>query len=135
MLSRLKMHFECFYKISECLSTLDVHLSFVHYILMNRQCTRPSFGTELMLQKAYHPVLIGIKYNGRYTNANKANETLIMSSDFLIGNSIKVSRRTPLVIITGSNMSGKSTFLKQIGIFFIRSIKICQLYKHAQVIF
>jgi DNA mismatch repair protein MutS len=110
LLFRLRPHFDCYYKISECLSTLDVHLSLVNYLLTNPSCVRPRFGADVQLERAFHPVLKEIK-----EGSGKRNDTSVVSTDVTIGNTIRIDRRAQFILLTGSNMSGKSTFLKELG--------------------
>lgn len=63
--------------------------------------TRPQFGSELVLKDSTHPILIK------------------MLSDEPVCNDSFASKEAPLVIITGANMSGKSTYLRQIALLQI----------------
>ena len=118
LLNKLRPDFDCFFRINECLSALDVSLAFAHYAMVNTSCTRPQFSSQgdLALVNAYHPVLMRIKERAPGT---QKNDTLVVSRGRMVSNSITVSRKTPFVLITGPNMSGKSTLLKEIGIFQI----------------
>lgn len=112
LLSKLRPDFEVFFRINECLSALDVQLAFAHYTIVNRVCTRAQFGRDYILVNAFHPVLMRIK--DRAPGALK-NDTLIVSREKMVSNTVTISHKTPFLLITGPNMSGKSTLLKEIG--------------------
>lgn len=114
LLSRLRPNFECFFKISECLSELEMYLAFVTYAQMYQPITRPRFDRDLVLVNAVHPILMALK---EHTISRMRNEPLVISNDKLMSNSIRIGTRNSFILLTGSNMSGKSTFLKQLGIF------------------
>lgn len=82
---------------------------------------RPRFGPDLVLTKAYHPVLMRIKENRAATSAAAAaakkqrNDAAATSLDHMISNTLRISKRASFVLLTGANMSGKSTLLKQLG--------------------
>lgn len=108
----MKENFDAFYKLQEFLCLLDLQLSLAQYALKTPNCIRPKFGLDLSLQNANHPVLLKIKDN---LSTNGKNDNLVLSNEKSIGNTIRISDTVPFILLTGANMSGKSTFLKQIG--------------------
>ena len=103
----------CGIKVSDALSLLDMLVSFAivsnanHYV-------RPSFGDRIDIRNARHPLL-------------DCDPTLSLT-----GTNVGTSRRKPFVpndiylapgervcLVTGPNMSGKSTFLRQIALITV----------------
>lgn len=92
----IRKHFGCFYKLVECISLFDMLQSFATYSSTGT-FVRPLFGQCLAVDDAIHPVL------------SKS------TCDSVISNKIYASDESSFTIITGSNMSGKSTYLRQIA--------------------
>jgi DNA mismatch repair protein MSH4 len=92
----IRKHFGCFYKLVECISLFDMLQSFATYSSTG-DFVRPLFGECLAVDNAIHPVL------------------LKSIGDSVISNRIYASDESSFTIITGSNMSGKSTYLRQIA--------------------
>ncbi|KFO81524.1 MutS protein 4, partial [Cuculus canorus] len=92
LLNEIYEHIHCLYKLSDIVSMLDMLLSFAH------ACIRPEFTDTLAIKQGWHPILEKIAVEKPVSN----NTYLTEGNNF--------------VIITGPNMSGKSTYLKQIAL-------------------
>ncbi|KAI9203037.1 muts domain V-domain-containing protein [Polychytrium aggregatum] len=88
------------YQLSEALAMLDMLLSFAHYRTA-RRCCRPEFSDTLALQSARHPV--------REMEPRRP----------FVANDAYASPSCSVQIITGPNMSGKSTYMRQIALITI----------------
>ena len=87
------------------LNRLDVLLTFAHLAIQNRYIKpRLSDSPYLKITDSRHPVV----------------EQLLPSSDHFISNSIDLNTTTNQIhLITGPNMAGKSTYLRQIGLIVL----------------
>ncbi|XP_022081598.1 mutS protein homolog 4-like isoform X1 [Acanthaster planci] len=97
LLNEIREHVGCLYKLAECVSTLDMLVAFAHACTLS-EYVRPDFTDTLAIKNGRHPILDKISYEPPVANNTYANE----ESNF--------------VIITGPNMSGKSTYLKQLAL-------------------
>ncbi|KYO36835.1 mutS protein-like protein 4 isoform A [Alligator mississippiensis] len=97
LLSEVYEHIHCLYKLSDTVSMLDMLLSFAHTCTIS-DYVRPEFTDTLAIKQGWHPILEKISLEKPIPN----NTYLTEGSNF--------------VIITGPNMSGKSTYLKQIAL-------------------
>ncbi|KAF9978646.1 hypothetical protein BGZ73_001299 [Actinomortierella ambigua] len=98
--SEIRTKINAIYKASEAIAMLDMLVAFAH------QCTlhdyvRPEFGSTLVLQQARHPI------------------REIMYAEPFVPNDTYASFAHSFQIITGPNMSGKSTYLRQIALIHI----------------
>jgi DNA mismatch repair ATPase MutS len=118
LIENIKSDFDCFYKLSEWISTLDMLVSLSTYALITEPSCKPQFGNLLKLENSHHPILKSIKEN---LIKNKTNGISNVSNDAPVANSFKIKTASSFSIITGTNMSGKSTFLKQCGLLQIMS--------------
>ena len=100
LFSKLRTNFGCLYKLIEAISTIDILQSFAH-VAMLYEYIRPEYGDTLAIKNANHPILLKI------------------SKEPPITNNIYISKETSLVLLTGANMSGKSTYLRQIAMLQI----------------
>ncbi|XP_026875381.2 mutS protein homolog 4 [Electrophorus electricus] len=87
----------CLYKLSDAESMLDMLLSLAHACTVS-DYVRPEFTDTLAIKQGRHPILERI-------TAQQA-----------ISNNSYISEGSNFVIITGPNMSGKSTYLKQVAL-------------------
>ena len=89
---------------SDCISKIDIFSSLA-YLAINNNYVRPliSSGFTLDIKGGRHPVV----------------EQLISSDDSFISNDTFLNKKEFLSIITGPNMAGKSTYLRQIGLIVI----------------
>ncbi|XP_033642505.1 mutS protein homolog 4-like [Asterias rubens] len=97
LLNEIREHVGCLYKLAECVSTLDMLVAFAHACTL-AEYVRPDFTDTLAIKNGKHPILDRISYEQPIANNTYASE----DSNF--------------IIITGPNMSGKSTYLKQLAI-------------------
>ncbi|XP_062490045.1 mutS protein homolog 4 isoform X2 [Pezoporus occidentalis] len=97
LLSEIYEHIHCLYKLSDIVSMLDMLLSFAHACTLS-DYVRPEFTDTLAIKQGWHPILEKIAVEKPVPN----NTYLTEGNNF--------------VIITGPNMSGKSTYLKQIAL-------------------
>uniref|UniRef100_A0A8C5VB46 MutS homolog 4 n=1 Tax=Microcebus murinus TaxID=30608 RepID=A0A8C5VB46_MICMU len=97
LLSEIYEHIHCLYKLSDTVSMLDMLLSFAHACTLS-DYVRPEFTDTLAIKQGWHPILEKISVEKPVAN----NTYITEGSNFLI--------------ITGPNMSGKSTYLKQIAL-------------------
>ncbi|XP_041374859.1 mutS protein homolog 4-like isoform X2 [Gigantopelta aegis] len=100
LLTDIRDHVCCLYKLSECVSMLDMLLSFAHACTLSSY-VRPEFTDTLAIKQGRHPILekIGV--------------------DVPVPNNTYASEDSNFVIITGPNMSGKSTYLRQVALLQI----------------
>ncbi|KAM6262316.1 mutS protein homolog 4 isoform 2-T2 [Porphyrio hochstetteri] len=97
LLNEIYEHIHCLYKLSDIVSMLDMLLSFAHACTLS-DYVRPEFTDTLAIKQGWHPILEKIAVEKPVSNNTYLSE----------GNNF--------VIITGPNMSGKSTYLKQIAL-------------------
>ncbi|XP_028395701.1 mutS protein homolog 4-like [Dendronephthya gigantea] len=100
LLAGIRDQIGCLYKLSDCVATLDLLVSFAHSCTL-AEYVRPEFTDTLAIQQGRHPILDKILSEPPVPNNTYAAD----GSNF--------------VIITGPNMSGKSTYLKQIALLQI----------------
>ena len=88
--------------MKNAMADIEVQISLVFFYLFQTK-TFPTFSKEICLdmQKGYHPLIP--------RHQVKKND-------------ICISSKSPVVLITGSNMSGKTTFLRTIGINHVLSL-------------
>ncbi|MEJ1276867.1 mutS homolog 4 [Cricetulus griseus] len=97
LLSEIYEHIHCLYKLSDTVSMLDMLLSFAHACTLS-DYVRPEFTDTLAIKQGWHPILEKI------------------SAEKPVANNTYITEGSNVVIITGPNMSGKSTYLKQIAL-------------------
>ncbi|KAJ3205231.1 MutS protein msh4 [Clydaea vesicula] len=102
LILEIRKNIQILYKVSESISLLDLLMSFSIYCTQISECVRPEFTDTLVLKKSVHPI-----------------------RDFLgqemISNDVYASEAENFLLVTGPNMSGKSTFLRQIALITILS--------------
>ncbi|KNZ82138.1 MutS like protein [Termitomyces sp. J132] len=91
------------YKASEAVALVDMLWSFAHSSII-----RPEFTGTLAIKSGRHPIL----------------ET-IQSAGTLVPNDVYCDDSSSFQIIHGPNMSGKSTYLKQIGLLTVMAMTGC----------
>jgi DNA mismatch repair protein MutS len=90
--------------ISSMIAELDIYMSFAFNAVKNNYvCPKMTYGKELVLKNARHPVIEQILKFGDFV----ANDIDLNNSDKRI------------MILTGPNMSGKSTYLRQTALIVI----------------
>ncbi|XP_040264757.1 mutS protein homolog 4 [Bufo bufo] len=97
LLSEIYEHIHCLYKLSDTVSMLDMLLSFANICTFS-EYVRPEFTDTTAIKQGWHPILEKIA-RGKPVS----NDTFI-------------SEGNNFIILTGPNMSGKSTYLKQIAL-------------------
>ncbi|KAI8907003.1 muts-like protein 4, isoform CRA_a [Powellomyces hirtus] len=100
LIADIRKHAAILYKISESIALLDILVSFAHMCTVS-DCVRPEFTETLAIKAGRHPI----------------KETV--STDLFVANDIYASEGANMQIITGPNMSGKSTYLRQIALLII----------------
>jgi len=90
--------------IAAVLSELDIYASFADVAVLNRFC-RPDIddGFVLDIQDGRHPVI----------------ETKLKSGSFVANDTFLDGEENQLVILTGPNMAGKSTYLRQAALIVV----------------
>lgn len=85
---------------ARAVASLDVVQSFSS-LAVERNYVRPEVneGMELDIVEGRHPVL-----------------DLLMADDEFVANSIDLSEKNPLIVLTGPNMAGKSTYIRQVAL-------------------
>ncbi|KAI9510622.1 muts domain V-domain-containing protein [Russula earlei] len=97
LVSAVLVYTGALYKASEAIAMLDVLWSFAHISII-----RPQFTGTLAIKSGRHPILENIQ-----------------SAGMLVPNDVYCSDSTAFQVIQGPNMSGKSTYLKQIGLLAV----------------
>lgn len=78
------------------IASLDMSMSFAQSALENNY-TRPEFSeSSIMIENGRHPVVEAVEGPGKF-----------------VPNSLKMDDKTQIILLTGPNMSGKSTYLRQ----------------------
>lgn len=93
-------HMSVMFKICEAVGMLDMITAFSQLVTVN-DYTRPQLTDTLAIQAARHPI-----------------KEKIMSNKF-VPNDVYATQQTRFQIITGCNMSGKSTYIRTIALMFI----------------
>ncbi|XP_062325919.1 mutS protein homolog 4 isoform X1 [Osmerus eperlanus] len=97
LLGTVHEHIHCLYKLSDAVSMLDMLLSLANACTIS-DYVRPEFTDTLAIKQGRHPILERI--GGQQP----------------VSNNSYISEGSNFVIITGPNMSGKSTYLKQVAL-------------------
>nr|XP_040055241.1 mutS protein homolog 4 isoform X1 [Gasterosteus aculeatus aculeatus] len=97
LLSTIHEHIHCLYKLSDAVSMLDMLLSLANACTVS-DYVRPEFTDTLAIKQGRHPIL----------------EKMVGQQP--VSNNSFISEGSNFVIITGPNMSGKSTYLKQVAL-------------------
>ncbi|KAM0733913.1 MutS protein-like protein 4 [Formica fusca] len=95
LLEDIRQHVGCLFQLSADVAELDLILSLAQ-ISSNPEYVRPTFDSKLELVNSFHPIME------------------LFNRDLPIANDVNASIAYNFHLITGPNMSGKSTYLKQI---------------------
>ncbi|KAJ8463218.1 hypothetical protein ONZ51_g10391 [Trametes cubensis] len=95
------------YKASEAVALLDVLWSFAHASIL-RNYVRPEFTGTLAIKGGRHPVLESVQ-----------------SAGTMVPNDVYCCDASSFQIIQGPNMSGKSTYLKQVALLTVMAMCGC----------
>eukprot|EP01134_Creolimax_fragrantissima_P004626 CFRG4626T1 len=88
------------FKLTDCVAMVDMLLSFAKTVLRSdKPFVRPEFTDTLVIKDGRHPIIDGLKLH-----------------ENLISNDAYVSSASNIIIVTGQNMSGKSTYLQQMAL-------------------
>ena len=100
----LASHLERLQRLGEVIALIDVYASLAWLAWQNRYC-RPEFssGRALLIEEGRHPVI----------------EKIMEAEDFIPNSTALDYPETSIAIITGPNMAGKSTYLRQVGLLVI----------------
>ncbi|XP_041927932.1 mutS protein homolog 4 isoform X2 [Alosa sapidissima] len=90
-------HIHCLYKLSDAVSMLDMLLSLANACTVSKY-VRPEFTDTLAIKHGRHPILEHI------------------AGQQPVSNNSYISEGSNFIILTGPNMSGKSTYLKQVAL-------------------
>ncbi|KAL6046684.1 MutS protein msh4 [Balamuthia mandrillaris] len=103
LLNKIRKHIGCLFKVSESIALLDMLASFATYVSVSQTCVRPEFTDSgpLAIKQGRHPI------------AEK------IYSDPFIPNDSYMTEASNVAIVTGPNMSGKSTYLRQVALLTI----------------
>ena len=101
--SEIKEHIDSLYKLANRIANLDIVSNFAHIATKNSY-VKPEINEEdiLEIKGGRHPIV----------------ETLIASGTY-VKNDIVLNDKNNLIILTGPNMSGKSTYMKQVALNII----------------
>uniref|UniRef100_H3DJ20 MutS homolog 4 n=1 Tax=Tetraodon nigroviridis TaxID=99883 RepID=H3DJ20_TETNG len=97
LLSTIHEHIHCLYKLSDAVSMLDMLVSLANACTIS-DYVRPDFTDTLAIKAGRHPILERI------------------AGQLPVSNNSYIYEGCNFVIITGPNMSGKSTYLKQVAL-------------------
>ncbi|KXH80055.1 DNA mismatch repair protein MutS [Sporosarcina sp. HYO08] len=96
----MREHIRHLQQLASVLSELDVLLTFAH-VSEKRNYVKPSFheGKALLIKNGRHPVV-----------------EKMMDHSLYVPNSCKLKEEANMLLITGPNMSGKSTYMRQVAL-------------------
>ncbi|KAF4084026.1 hypothetical protein AMELA_G00124150 [Ameiurus melas] len=97
LLNEVYKQIHCLYKLSDAVSMLDMLLSLANVCTIS-DYVRPEFTDTLAIRQGRHPILERV------------------AGQQPIPNNSHISEGSNFIIITGPNMSGKSTYLKQVAL-------------------
>lgn len=103
MLQQIKVYLPKLHDLASSLATIDALYALAE-ISSENGYTRPSFHSEhnIALEDARHPILEKIMKSSRY-----------------VANSLFMDEANTIVIVTGPNMGGKSTFMRQTALLVV----------------
>ncbi|KAL6301010.1 muts domain V-domain-containing protein [Sparassis latifolia] len=96
------------YKASEAVAILDMLWSFAHHVSHTFAAVRPEFTGTLAIKAGRHPILENVQ-----------------SAGTLVPNDVYCCEASSFQIVQGPNMSGKSTYLRQIGLLTVMAMCGC----------
>ncbi|KAH3916053.1 hypothetical protein HBI56_038590 [Parastagonospora nodorum] len=100
LIEEVRSHMSIMFKICEAVALLDMITSFAHLVTVN-DYTKPQFTDTLAIQQGRHPI-----------------KEKIMQTKF-VPNDVYSTQQTRFQIITGCNMSGKSTYIRSVALMVI----------------
>ncbi|KAK0197948.1 muts domain V-domain-containing protein, partial [Armillaria mellea] len=96
------------YKASEAIALADMLLSFAHVSISKGPGVRPEFTGTLAVKAGKHPILETLRTMGT-----------------LVPNDVYCDDSSSFQIVQGPNMSGKSTYLRQVGLLTVMAMCGC----------
>jgi len=100
LLGNLRPHVSFLYDLSNIVAMVDVLLSLAHASTLSSYI-RPEFTDTLAMKQGIHPIL------------------QMVGADTVMANDVYAADHSNFIIITGPNMSGKSTYLRQVALLQI----------------
>ncbi|CBQ71546.1 related to meiosis-specific MutS homolog [Sporisorium reilianum SRZ2] len=100
-------------KVSEALSLLDMLVSFANVSIAN-DYVRPAIGDKIDIREARHPIL-----DRKDINTAGSSSVAFRRRRAFVANDIYMAPGERVCLITGPNMSGKSTILRQIALITV----------------
>jgi DNA mismatch repair protein MSH4 len=107
ILDEITSYLPLLFMVAEALSLLDLIQSFSHISLENHYCC-PEFSSNIELKSSRHPIV----------------ETLILNH-YVPNDIVSIEDLSRFQVLTGTNMSGKSVYLKQVGLITIMAQMGC----------
>ncbi|KAJ3129702.1 MutS protein msh4 [Nowakowskiella sp. JEL0407] len=101
LIDKIRENVACLYKAAESVALLDMLISFAHYATIT-DSVRPEFTDTLAIQHGRHPIREKIFQDTKY-----------------VPNDVYAGIDSSFQIITGPNLSGKSTYLRQIALITV----------------
>ena len=99
--SQISDHLDTIFQISSVTALIDVFCS-LYSVAKSKEYIKPDiiYGNEILIEEGRHPIVENV-----------------LGSEKFIANDITVNNENhQILLITGPNMSGKSTYLKQVGL-------------------
>ncbi|CAI9635124.1 unnamed protein product [Alternaria burnsii] len=100
LVDKVRSHMSIMFKICEAVAMLDMVTAFAHLVTVNKY-TQPRLTDTLAIEAGRHPV-----------------KEKIMQSKF-VPNDVYATQQTRFQIVTGCNMSGKSTYIRSVALMTI----------------
>ncbi|KAI4678112.1 uncharacterized protein J4E88_006632 [Alternaria novae-zelandiae] len=100
LIDEVRSHMSILFKICEAVAMLDMIAAFAHLVTVNNY-TQPQLTDTLAIEAGRHPI-----------------KEKIMKSKF-VPNDVYATQQTRFQIITGCNMSGKSTYIRSVALMTI----------------
>ncbi|KAI9139759.1 DNA mismatch repair protein Msh4 [Paraphysoderma sedebokerense] len=107
LITKFRSKIGSLYKVSESLAMLDMLSSFATSAKANRY-VRPEFSDTLAIKAGRHPI-----------REKLASEGITGGTGKFVPNDTYANNSTSFQVITGPNMSGKSTYLRQIALLCV----------------
>ncbi|KAF5314158.1 hypothetical protein D9611_006962 [Ephemerocybe angulata] len=107
LVAEILVNIGALYKASEAVALVDMLLSFAHVSII-RSYIRPEYTDTLAIKGGRHPVL-----------------EIVQPAGSLVANDVYSDSSSSFQIIQGPNMSGKSTYLRQLALLTIMSMVGC----------
>ncbi|XP_035824498.1 mutS protein homolog 4 [Aplysia californica] len=100
LLTSLQGQVSCLYELADIVAMVDMLLSLAHAATLSSYI-RPEFTDTLAIKQGYHPILQKV------------------SCDIVVPNDTYAADHSNFIVLTGPNMGGKSTYLRQVALLQI----------------